>query len=309
MSYNPQNPNGQTTSANSSPVVISSDQSAIPVSGTFYQATQPVSISSPVAVTGTFWQAVQPISGTITANAGTGTFDVSATSLPLPSGAATESTLSTLNNKVPSLGQALAAGSVPVVLTASQLSTLTPLSSVSVSNFPATQTVSGTVTANISGSISNTAFGVNNGSGASAVNIQDGGNSITVDGSVSATQLGAWDVGPIAVTSGGVVPSSGASVGGTTAITLYANPGQVYGWYFYNPNSTAAYIHFYDTSNTITVGTFPIAYYVLVIPPTTGANVFGIGITHTTSIKMGISQGRLSGAAMSSAVDYTIFYK
>lgn len=39
--------------------------------------------------------------------------------------------------------------------------------------------------------IANTAFGVNNASGASAVNIQDGGNSITVDGSVtvSATAL------------------------------------------------------------------------------------------------------------------------
>src|SRR3981081_2019417 len=30
MSYNPQNPNGQATSANSSPVVVASDQSAIP---------------------------------------------------------------------------------------------------------------------------------------------------------------------------------------------------------------------------------------------------------------------------------------
>jgi hypothetical protein len=34
--------------------------SAVPVSGTFYQATQPVSIAAPVAVTGTFWQATQP---------------------------------------------------------------------------------------------------------------------------------------------------------------------------------------------------------------------------------------------------------
>jgi len=36
----------------------------------------------------------QPVSGTVTANAGTGTFAVSAASLPLPSGAATEATLS-----------------------------------------------------------------------------------------------------------------------------------------------------------------------------------------------------------------------
>lgn len=39
--------------------------SPVPVSGSFYQATQPVSISGSVPVTGTFWQATQPISGTI----------------------------------------------------------------------------------------------------------------------------------------------------------------------------------------------------------------------------------------------------
>ena len=45
---------------------------AIPVSGTFWQTTQPVSgtvavssVSGSVAVTGTFWQATQPISGTV----------------------------------------------------------------------------------------------------------------------------------------------------------------------------------------------------------------------------------------------------
>ncbi len=34
------------------------------------------SITNPVAVTGTFWQATQPVSGTVTANAGTGNFTV-----------------------------------------------------------------------------------------------------------------------------------------------------------------------------------------------------------------------------------------
>lgn len=203
-----------------------------------------------VPVSGTFWQATQPVSGTVTANAGSGTFAVSAASLPLPSGASTSAkqpalgtagsassdvltvqgitsmtalkvdgsgvtqpvsaaslplpsgaatsalqgtinttlgspfqaggsignssfgisgtlpayastptfnlgtlngaataanqateiaSLSSIDTKTPALGQALAAGSVPVVLTASQLTTLTPLSSI---------TVSGTVTAN-----------------------------------------------------------------------------------------------------------------------------------------------------------------
>jgi hypothetical protein len=50
--------------------------------------------------------------------------------------------LTSIDGKTPALGQALAASSLPVVLTASQLTTLTPFSSVSVSNFPATQAVS-----------------------------------------------------------------------------------------------------------------------------------------------------------------------
>jgi hypothetical protein len=37
----------------------------VPVTGTFFQATQPVSIALPVAVTGTFYQATQPISGSV----------------------------------------------------------------------------------------------------------------------------------------------------------------------------------------------------------------------------------------------------
>jgi hypothetical protein len=61
MAYNPQNPNGSATSANSSPVVIASDQAAVPVSGTF-------------------WQTTQPVSGTVTANAGTGTMSVTVVS-------------------------------------------------------------------------------------------------------------------------------------------------------------------------------------------------------------------------------------
>ncbi len=62
----------------------------------------PVPVSGTVAVTGTFWQATQPVSGTV---AVTGTFwqatqPVSAAALPLPTGASTEATLSTLNGKV-----------------------------------------------------------------------------------------------------------------------------------------------------------------------------------------------------------------
>lgn len=69
MAYNPQNPNGSATSANSAPVVIASNQSAVPVSGTVTAnagtGTQNVSVqNASLAVTGTFFQATQPVSAT-----------------------------------------------------------------------------------------------------------------------------------------------------------------------------------------------------------------------------------------------------
>lgn len=93
---------GQKTMANSLPVVIASDQSAV---------------------------------------------SISASSLPLPTGAATETTLSALNTKVPS---GLTVSSTRLLVDGSGVTQ--PVSgSVSVSNFPATQAVSGTVAATQSG--------------------------------------------------------------------------------------------------------------------------------------------------------------
>jgi hypothetical protein len=145
---------GDVSATNPMPTAI---VGTVPVSGTFYQATQPVSgtvsvsgavavtgpltdtqlratavpvslssttVTNTVAVSGSFFQATQP---------------VSAASLPLPTGASTSanqttaiSSLSSLDTKTPALGQALAAASTPVVLTAAQLTTLTPLSTVAV---------------------------------------------------------------------------------------------------------------------------------------------------------------------------------
>ena len=95
---------GIKTSANSLSIAIASD-ATLPVTGTFFQGTQPIS----------------------------------AASLPLPTGAATsaiqttqQSSLTSIDSKAPALGQALAAASVPVVLTAAQITTLTPLNTVAV---------------------------------------------------------------------------------------------------------------------------------------------------------------------------------
>lgn len=111
--------------------VISTPSGTQTVSVSNFPATQPV--------TGTFFQATQP---------------VSAVSLPLPTGAATETTVATLLTDTQ-----LRATPVPVSgtistggLTDTQLrATAVPVSltSTTITNFPATQAVSGTVTANL----------------------------------------------------------------------------------------------------------------------------------------------------------------
>jgi hypothetical protein len=134
MAYNPTNPNGQATMANSEPVVIASNQSAIP----------------------------------ITDNAGSLTVD----------------------------------------------------GTVAVSNFPATQPVSGTVALDSTSLSALESITVQNAAGASAVNIQDGGNSITVDGSVSVSNFPATQAvsGPLTDTQlrATAVPISGTVSTGLT---------------------------------------------------------------------------------------------
>lgn len=89
---------------------------AQPVTGTFWQATQPVSIAATVAVSG-------PLTDTeLRASA----VPVSVASLPLPSGAATEATLagvlttSAFQARIPVNGQALMSASVPVAIASNQ---------------------------------------------------------------------------------------------------------------------------------------------------------------------------------------------
>lgn len=78
MAYQPNNPNGQATMANSEPVVIASDQSAVPVSDNGGSLT----VDGTVAVSN--FPATQPVSGTVTANAGTGTMNVSVQNPSIP---------------------------------------------------------------------------------------------------------------------------------------------------------------------------------------------------------------------------------
>lgn len=177
-----------------------------------------VGISGSVAVTGALTDAQLratpvPVSdggGSLTVDgtvAISGTVPVSAAALPLPTGASTaalqtsgNSSLSSIDTKTLAAGQATMAASSPVVIASNQ-------STIPVSDGGGSLTVDGTVA--ISGTVPVSAASlplptgaataalqtqpgvdigdvtVNNAAGAAAVNIQDGGNSITVDGTVA----------------------------------------------------------------------------------------------------------------------------
>lgn len=170
---------GQTTMSASLPVTIASNQSALPVSQS-----------------GT-WN-ITNISGTISLPTGASTSALQSTG---------NTSLASIDSKTPALGQALAAASVPVVLTAAQISTLTPLSTVA-----ATQSGTWNIT-NISGTVSlptGASTSANQTSGNQLTQIVDaGGDAVTVTGgkldvnaTISGTGGGTAEVDNSAFTAG-----------------------------------------------------------------------------------------------------------
>lgn len=192
--------------------------------------------STPVGLTDTQLRATAvPVSGTVTANAGT---NLNTSALAVETGGNLAS-IKTNTDKIPALGQALAAASVPVVLTAAQLTTLTPPAQgltdaqlratavpISVATIPShavtnagTFAVQSTNQANSGVDIGDVT--INNSTGANAVNIQDGGNSITVDGNFyQATQ-------PVSIASMPSTPVTGTFWQATQPVsgTVTANTG------------------------------------------------------------------------------------
>lgn len=183
---------------------------------------------TPITATGTALDVNVVNSSTNTVNqgdAGSESWLVAVTSSALPTNACVETGghLASIDSKTPALGQALAAGSVPVVLTAAQISTLTPPSSVAVNNFPTIQLVSvedelpsGTNTigaVNINGTvpISGTITATNSANGTTALPVpvqatQVGG----VDGSGNLRAIKVSSTGVLSVdASGSTVPVSG----------------------------------------------------------------------------------------------------
>jgi hypothetical protein len=167
--------------------------STIAVSGTFWQAVQPVS--------GTFWQAVQPVSGTFWQT----TQPVSAASLPLPTGAALETggNLATIAGAVTSSKMATKAASgdfadgaittigakTDAANTATDTTSVSGISiwkQISKSVQAIATSIAGTITATVSGTVTaNAGTNLNT----SALALETGGNLATIAGAVSSSKV------------------------------------------------------------------------------------------------------------------------
>jgi hypothetical protein len=108
--------------------------------------------------------------------------------------------------------------------------------------------------------------------------------------------------------------NASSSDGGTaltsTAQAIKGTAGVLYGYFIYNPNTSAVYVQFYNTaSGSVTVGTTnPL--FMLTIPPTAAANLWMQpgGITFGTAMSWAATSTAGGNGAPSTALDAVAWY-
>ncbi|HKT72604.1 MAG TPA: hypothetical protein VJQ47_06910 [Steroidobacteraceae bacterium] len=301
------------TTAQSSPLSLTTagalrvDGSAItqPVSGTFWQATQPISAASLPLPSGAATAAkqpalgtagaastdvitvqgiasmtalkvdgsavTQPVSGTVTANAGTGTYNIQANA---------SVNLNQVGGSAITLGSKTSANSLPVVIASDQ------------GAVPALQ--SGSWTVSISGTPTTTA---NQGTANTAAN--------------------AWPVTLVPQTGNGWSKFSTPKNNSNTALTntvvsvKASAAGEMGGYIVYNPNASVAYIQVFDvaTAGGVTLGTTR-PDMVIPVPPTSGANLeFANGVSFANGIQIAATTTDSGSTALGTGLTVTMVYK
>jgi hypothetical protein len=152
---------------------------------------------------------------------------------------------------------------------------------------------------------------INNSTGASAVNIQDGGNSITVDAPLATPIFTTLTPN----TTGGWSTFMASSADGSTALTnsaqaIKASAGTFGGYYIYNPNTSAIYVQIYNTaSGSVTVGTTN-PQNTFVIPPLSAANLeITNGINYSTAMSCAATTTGGGNTAPTTALEANFWYK
>lgn len=315
MSYVPPNPNGQATMANSSPVVIASDQSVVPVGGAI--ASGSADSGNPVKVGGKFNTTLPTYS------------DGQRTELQFGSRGALE---------IQIMGAGSTTGAAASASGADTVSNST--AGINIYTFP--RTFNGTDWDRARSVINATN---STGTGISAVGIlaqfdDSSPTSITENqfgnlrmsanrnlydtirdaaGNERGLNVTAENSAQVAVTpttTGGLSVFNATSSDGATALTnsaqaIKASAGQLYGWYIYNPNATAQFVQLYNTAAaSVTVGTTnPL--FMLTIPAVSAANVeYTNGITFNNAGWSAAATATAGGnGAPTTALDAVFMYK
>lgn len=144
------------------------------------------------------------------------------------------------------------------------------------------------------------------------VNLDSSGN-VPVSLASGTNSIGQVSVVP--QTSNGLSVFNATSSDGATALTnsaqaIKASAGQIYGWFIFNPNSSAQFVQIYNVAAaSVTVGTTP-PLFMLTIPAVSAANVeFTNGIAFSTAMSCAATATAGGNGAPSSAIDAVFFFK
>jgi hypothetical protein len=224
-------------------------QATQPVSGTFWQATQPVS--------GTFWQATQPVSGTVTANAGTN-LNTSALALDATLTGGTQQSKITDGTNVATVK---AASTAAVAADKAVVVAVSPNNTVGVTGtfWQATQPVSGTfwqTTQPISAASlplpTGAALDATLTGGTARAKITDGTNNAAVKAASTAPVAAdpalvvAWSPN-MAPSNNSLLPSAAATINATV---VKASAGRLFKVKGYNAKAAVVYLKFWNKTTT-----------------------------------------------------------
>lgn len=322
---------GSTTSANSFPVVIASDQAPIPITGTI-SATNPSvgATGSTIPVDATYigglnggnlvGMAVDASGHMLAAQSGTWNITNVSGTVSLPTGASTAA-------KQPALGTA--GSSSADVLTVQGITSMTALK---VDGTGGTFPISGTVAATQSGTwnITNVSGTVSLPTGASTSALQTTGNTSLASIDTKTPALGQAvkaSSSPVVIASdqaltASLVPAASGgnsmfrllSLASTNSNNIKGSAGQLYGYTIANTNASPRWLKFYNKATAPTVGT-DTPFMTILIPGNAsgaGANVsWPNGIAMGTGIGVGITTGVAdndTGAVGASEVVLNILY-
>lgn len=279
MAYNPNNPNGQATMANSAPVVIASNQSNVPVIAT--DTTASISIGANSTSSG---------SCTSPGGASVYTFQLTGTWTATVQVQVTRDGSTWVNLSggyvVYNLGtgQMLPGGSI----------TSNGIYQVNISGVSAARVIT---TAYTSGTVGGSAC-ITSGT-TPTTNIASISGALTLS-SASVTTLSPRVNLGTSVYSGSVT---------NTATAVKATTGQLYGYEIHNSNTSAVYIQLFNaTAANVTVGTTT-PFMSIGIPASTSVRIeYSMGVAFGTAISLAATTTRTGNTAPSNTVDVNITY-